>query len=100
MRIGRLNGGQRIIVVIGIGIALYLFGEWLIGFWEGGSFGWVGYAPLSQAPLPSVVVLHPWVRLLIWLAITAIWVIASLGIMSTRRRDSGKGASGKGLVEH
>jgi hypothetical protein len=34
MRIRRLNGPQRTVIVIGMGIALYLFGQWLIGFWQ------------------------------------------------------------------
>lgn len=49
----------------------------------------MSYAPLSQATPPPEVILHPWVRLLIWLALTAIWVIASLWISSTRRNRAG-----------
>lgn len=79
--------------MIGMGIGLYLFGHWLIGFWQGGSFGWVSYAPLSQATSPPEVILHPWVRLLIWLALTGIWVATSLWILSTRKGPAGVGDS-------
>ncbi|MGD0881894.1 MAG: hypothetical protein ABSB09_10030 [Acidimicrobiales bacterium] len=88
MRLRRLDVAQRAVVVIGMGIALYLFGQWLIGFWEGGSagsFGWVAYAPLSGATNPPVILLHPWVRLLIWLALTTVWVLASVAVMSGGR---------------
>jgi hypothetical protein len=93
MRIMRLNGPQRIIIVIGMGIALYLFGNWLIGSWQGGSFGWVSYEPLSQATPPPEVILHPWVRLLIWLALTVVWAIVSLWMLSTRKSRTGMGDS-------
>jgi hypothetical protein len=92
VRIRRLNSPQRTILVIGMGIGLYLFGQWLIGAWQGDSFGWVAYAPLSHTT-PPVIILHPWVRLAIWLALTGIWVISSLGILSTRNNSPAEGAS-------
>jgi hypothetical protein len=99
VRIRRLNSPQRTIIVIGMGIGLYLFGQWLIGVWQGDSFGWVAYAPLSQAA-PPVIVLHPWVRLLIWLALTGVWVITSLGVLSTRNSFPAEGASSTTEGDH
>jgi uncharacterized membrane protein YwaF len=96
VRFRRFNSGQRAVIVIGLGVALYLLGQWLIGSWQGGSSGWVAYAPLSQATSP-VRILHPWVRLLIWLALTAIWVIASLGILSTRNGSTSEGSASEAL---
>jgi hypothetical protein len=89
MRSRTLNVGQRVIIVVGIEISLYLLGQWAIGYWQfgsEGSSGWVAYAPLSAASTPPQVVLHPWVRLVIWLALTLVWVVSSVVLL--RRRDS------------
>jgi hypothetical protein len=88
MHFRRFNLAQRTVLVVGVGIGLYLLGVWLIGVWQGdgvGPSGWVGYAPLTSSGPTPLVVLHPWVRLLIWLALTAVWVLTSLAIMSSRR---------------
>jgi hypothetical protein len=98
VRIRRLNGPQKAVLVIGVGMGLYLLGQWFIGLWEGDSFGWVAYAPLSQAT-PPVAALSTWVRLLVWLALTAIWVLISLGILSTRNDSSATGDSSDIEVE-
>lgn len=88
MRSGALNVRQRVVVIVGLGAGLYFFGSWLTTRGEGGSSGWVAYAPLSGAvnasdlPGPG---LHPWVRLLIWLALTAVWVVVGVGLLRQRR---------------
>ena len=86
MRNRRLNKQQRIVIVIGLGIALYFFGGWVTTRGEAGS-GWVAYAPLSNAvntadlPGPG---LHSWVRLLIWFVLTAIWVVVGVLLLRSR----------------
>jgi hypothetical protein len=77
---------QRIVIVIGLGVGLYFFGGWVTTRGDVGS-GWVAYAPLSNAvktadlPGPG---LHPWVRLLIWLAVISIWVVAGVLLLRSR----------------
>jgi heme/copper-type cytochrome/quinol oxidase subunit 1 len=88
-----LNIRQRAVVVVGIGAGLFFFGSWATTRGQGGS-GWVAYAPLSNTinasdlPGPG---LHPWVRLLIWLALIAVWVVVGVVLLRSR---SPRGSSG------
>src|SRR5664280_2435034 len=87
------NIRQRAVVVVGIGAGLLFFGSWLTTRGQGGS-GWVAYAPLtntinaSDLPGPG---LHPWVRLLIWLALITAWVVVGVVLL---RSQSPKDSSG------
>lgn len=83
---GHLNLGQRIVIVIGLGAALLIFGEWAMTWGTHFYTGWTGYAPLYS---PTVGGLYLWVRLLIWLALVAIWVLASAGVLRTSKRTDG-----------
>jgi hypothetical protein len=77
----KLNPAQRIVVVVGLAFAMWELGHWVTT--RGGRFGWVAYAPLSRttfAPTPPGA-LHPWVQLLVWLALVAVWVVASLFVL-------------------
>jgi len=86
---------QRVVVVVGIGAALFFFGGWLTTRGQGGS-GWVAYAPLSDTinasdlPGPG---LRPWVRLLIWLALIATWVVVGVVLLRTRSPEEHSGSS-------
>jgi hypothetical protein len=94
VRSSRLNTRQRLVIVIGLGVGLYFFGGWTTTLSETGS-GWVAYAPLSNtfntANLPGPG-LHPWVRLIIWLALVVVWVLASVVVLrsppSSKAEDS------------
>ncbi len=83
VRLPRLNLPQRVIIVIGLGLGLGFFGLWAATP-RGAALGWVSYAPLSSSAAYRSNVsiafggLHPWVRLLIWLALTATWIAASV----------------------
>jgi hypothetical protein len=90
MKIGRLNTGQRVVIVVALGISLHLVGQWLIGYWEFGSrdFGWVGYAPLSNTAFPGRILLHPWVILLIHLLLTTVWMVISMALLQQRPTKS------------
>jgi hypothetical protein len=92
MRSGGLNRVQRIVITIGLGLGMYVFGGWITTRGGPGS-GWVAYAPLSNTLGPSDAIggLHPWVRLLIWLALIAVWVMASVWLL---RSSSDAGNSG------
>jgi hypothetical protein len=91
MRSDGLNRTQRIVIVIGLGLGLYACGGWITT--RGSGSGWVAYAPLSNTPGPSDAVggVHPWVRLLIWLALIVIWVLASVWLLRPSS-DSGDSA--------
>jgi len=90
---GRLNMRQRTVVVIGFGAGLYFVGSWITG---GGRAvtGWSSYAPLSAGP-PSLggPWLHPWVRLVIWLTLVAVWVSGSVVLLRTSRSPRAQGSS-------
>jgi heme/copper-type cytochrome/quinol oxidase subunit 1 len=84
----KLNTHQRLILVVGLAIALYWIGRWII---VGGSTGWIAYAPLSGQANPGLPFLptHIWAQLLIWLGLTLVWVVCSLFIMrSTKQSDN------------
>jgi Zn-dependent protease with chaperone function len=83
---GRLNLGQRIVIVIGLAASLLIFGEWAMTWGTHSFTGWTGYAPLSGSIYaPAVGGLHLWARMLIWLALIAIWVVASAAVLRTSR---------------
>jgi hypothetical protein len=81
MRFRDWNSRQRLVVVIGLGVALYFFGGWITT--RDTFSGWVAYAPLSNTMNVPGSGLHPWVRLLIWLALILVWIVASVVLLRT-----------------
>jgi uncharacterized membrane protein YwaF len=92
MKLRPLSGSQRGVIVVALGFAIYFIGQWLLETWEFGSrgnFGWVAYAPLSNSFNPAQIrILHPWVILLFWLILIAVWTIASLAILHRRPAET------------
>ena len=87
----RLAVRQRVVLVIGLAVALLIFGDYLVRIGQPG-FGWVAYAPLSRAVGPlSTLGLRPWLQLLIAETLTAIWTISSILILKVDREDGTKG---------
>jgi hypothetical protein len=88
---GKWNRGQRVVLVVGLGVALYFFGGWFTTRGTGAQHGWVAYAPLSNTyNTPNVFGgFHPWVRLVIWLLLILVWVVASVALLRTTRDDLG-----------
>jgi hypothetical protein len=83
----RFNPAQRVVAVVGLGLALYVFGVWATAIGVHPLTGWVGYAPLSGASLSRMEGgLHPWVRLVLWLILIAVW--ASLSFVLLREKSS------------
>jgi hypothetical protein len=84
-RMSRLGGwgrGQRVVLVVALGVALGVLGSYLVTLGSPGPpRGWVAYAPLTQNPVAASSGLHPWVRLLIWLGLTVIWAACSVAIL-------------------
>jgi hypothetical protein len=84
----RINMAQRVILVIGLAMALYLFGGWINTRGSATPSGWVGYAPLqTYGPQNIVGGFHPWVRLVIWIALVLVWVIASVLLLRAASRS-------------
>jgi heme/copper-type cytochrome/quinol oxidase subunit 1 len=86
-----MNKAQRVVIVVGLGVALYFFGGWVTTRGTGAT-GWTGYAPLQVYNTPNLFGgLHPWVRLVIWLVLTLIWVIVSVLLLrsSPTLKDGG-----------
>lgn len=82
----RLNLAQRIVIVVGLGAALFVFGEWAMTWGSHTSFpsGWTGYAPLIS-PFAAYARggLHPWERTVIWLVLIAVWIVLGVFVMQT-----------------
>ena len=91
MRFRGLSTAQRVVIVIGLGVSLYLTGQWLIEYIQFGSrvtYGWTGYAPLQNTGAQPRVLLYTWVVLVIWLLITLLWTVCSLAILHHRSDSS------------
>lgn len=80
-----LNRAQRVVVVIGLALALGSLGGWLTVLGSHPPNGWVAYSPLSSGNLFGG--LHPWVRLVIWLLLVAVWVASSTALLRTRSAE-------------
>ena len=87
MRLHSLNVAQRVVVVSGLGIGLLFFGQWVTT--RGSLSGWTGYAPLSNSFQLSGG-MQPWVRLIVWLALTLVWMVISLVLLKTRRKSEAR----------
>ncbi|HEV3267401.1 MAG TPA: hypothetical protein VGZ68_03285 [Acidimicrobiales bacterium] len=92
MKRAPLNHSQRIVAVVGAGLALYFFGAWAMTWGLRGFTGWTGYAPLNNTSSSTFTTstqylgpgLHPWVRLVIWLILTAVWTGFALVVLRSR----------------
>jgi heme/copper-type cytochrome/quinol oxidase subunit 1 len=82
--IDRLNIGQRVVVVVTLGLALGILADYLTGLGGVGvgvRTGWYAYAPLTGQISPGLG--EPgWLRLVIWLAAIALWALTSLRVLS------------------
>ena len=74
-----MNSGQKLVIVVGLGIALHFFGGWATT--HNTFSGWVAYAPLSSTVNVPGGGLHPWVRLVIWLVLIVVWVLTSVALL-------------------
>jgi len=74
--VSRFNRGQRIVAVVGLGVALWFVGEYVTTL--GNPLGVIAYAPLSKAIGPSGYSLTSLERLLVWLGLVIAWVVGSM----------------------
>lgn len=84
----RLGLAQRIVILIGLGLGLVALGGYLVSLNSPATFGWFGYAPLTNnAFVPEGSGLAPWLQLLIWLGLILVWSLA--GVLLLKRRLDG-----------
>jgi hypothetical protein len=82
------------VIVIGLGAALFLIGDWVTAIGSRSLTGWTGYAPLQNTYVPFEGGLHPWARLIIWLAFIVLWVAVSIPLLrSSPRRPPDESSS-------
>jgi hypothetical protein len=83
------------VLLIGFGLGLGFLGRFLTHIQNGPALlrGWTGYAPIARvAPLALLRhdVVPPWGRLLIWLALVAVWTVLAYWMLQPggmNRRD-------------
>ncbi len=87
-RIGDLNLGQRIVLVIAWGAALRFVGLYLMR--PRLPTRWFAYAPLTHSTYYLATGYRPWVRLAVWLVLLAVWAAGSLFVLRGRARVAGE----------
>jgi heme/copper-type cytochrome/quinol oxidase subunit 1 len=80
--IDRLNIGQRVVVVVTLGLTLGIVANYLTGLGPSVRTGWYAYAPLAKQVLPPGLGEPGWLRLVIWLAAIGLWAVTSLRVLS------------------
>ena len=85
MHLASLNRPQRVILIIGFGVALYIFGIWLTtpAF---PANGWVGYAPLATSLGRDRFGRDA--ELILWLIFVVLWVVTSSYLLRTKVADA------------
>ncbi|HEY1223457.1 MAG TPA: hypothetical protein VGE75_08180 [Acidimicrobiales bacterium] len=85
----RLDRSQRVVLVAGLGLACYVLGTWLTNI-DSGLTGWIGgYAPLQAGSFRLVSGgLDTWVRVVLWLHIIVLWVLAALWLLRPSRANT------------
>lgn len=63
-----------------------------------GDFGWTGFDPLGQSRLVPYGGPQPWTKLVIWLALIAIWVAVSASVLGARKSGRDAWAPGRGVA--
>jgi len=81
-RVRSLRAAQRVVLVVALGAALVAVGDYVTTL--GRFTGWTGYAPLATGA-PPVGGLHPWLRLLVWLALVLAWAVCSVALLGAGR---------------
>lgn len=71
-------------MVIGLGLAFDVLGQWLMSIGSRANFGWVAFAPLSNSVYSLAGGLHPWVRFVIWMILIALWTSVAVVLLRER----------------
>jgi hypothetical protein len=80
----RLSLPQRIVIVVGLGVACAAVGAYLASLRSTVAFGWYAYAPLTTAG-PAHSGLPGWALLLVWLALILFWALMSVWLLRPGR---------------
>lgn len=86
-RPGTLSLAQRIVLVVALALALAVLGRYLVSLGGGPFaryFGSVAHAPLASPGL-AYLGLRPWLRLVVWLGLIALWAVASVRLLRPGR---------------
>ena|GEM_PF-1046930 len=84
MRRRDLNQAQRVVIVVGLGALLLVFGSWFTsGGWQRTFTGWTGYAPLTVASFYGG--MATWAQLLVWIGLIVIWLVTALVLLRKRK---------------
>jgi heme/copper-type cytochrome/quinol oxidase subunit 1 len=75
-----LTHPQRVVIVVALGLVLAVVGSFVTSLGSA-AVGWYAYSPLTSASFGPGHGLPSWVRLLIWLALIAIWAAASIRLL-------------------
>ena len=76
----RLNLAQRIVVIIGLGLALAVAADYLTSLVT--EAGWYAYSPLTRPVISQSATGEPgWLRMIIWLAAISLWSAASATLL-------------------
>jgi len=75
MHLRRLPLRHKVVLLVALGGALWVLGQWIIEQARPSDFGWVAYAPLTAS---SALGLRPWVQAVLWLLLIAVWTAAAL----------------------
>jgi hypothetical protein len=80
-----LSKAQRVLIVIALGLALDAVGRYLASLGGGRPTGWTGYSPLQSLETGMA----PWLRLIIWPVLIALWSAASIRLLRPSPGQSG-----------
>ena len=76
-----LSRAQRVVVVVALGLALGVVGNYLVSLGGGVRSGWYAYSPLTTSLQAPGTGLPGWLRLIVWLVLTGLWALASIRVL-------------------
>jgi hypothetical protein len=83
----RLNLGQRIVLVIALGVFVYILGFWLSVVNKHLLTGWVAYSPLTNPTTGEPGGLTVGQSVLVWTGLAIVWLILSLVVLRTPQKS-------------
>jgi hypothetical protein len=75
----RPNRAQRVVVVVALGFALYLLGDWITSLGSHLPYGSATFTNVRSSYFVGG--LYPWVRFAIWMLLIVAWVGVSIPLL-------------------